>query len=140
VPPCDLCWPVRCSVTSLGGQGSGLGPSGAGMPSRAGHGLLVGPVRAAGWPGPGSKRGPGSTGRLRTSLQARISTTRARMKPDPGAAGTAGTERALRGDLITAETAELTRLYDSGIISPTTRRRLQRNLDLETARLTEGHQ
>ena len=72
--------------------------------------------------------------------KARISTTRARMKPDPGAAGTAGTERALRGDLITAETAELTRLYDSGIISPTTRRRLQRNLDLETARLTEGHQ
>lgn len=77
--------------------------------------------------------------RLRASLQARIGTTRAHMNPGPGAEGTARTERELRGDLITAETAELSRLYDDGIISATTRRRLQRNLDLETARLTEGH-
>ena len=55
-----------------------------------------------------------------------------------GAAGTALTEQELRGDLITAETAELTRLYDAGTISTATRRRLQRNLDLETTRLTEG--
>jgi monovalent cation/hydrogen antiporter len=78
--------------------------------------------------------------RLRTSLQARIGTTRARMDAGPGAAGTAGTERALRGDLITAESAELSRLYQDSTISAATRRRLQRNLDLETTRLTEGQQ
>ena len=76
--------------------------------------------------------------RLRASLQARIGTTRARMVPSPDAPGTAQTERALRGDLISAETAELSRLYDAGTISAATRGRLQRNLDLETARLTEG--
>jgi CPA1 family monovalent cation:H+ antiporter len=78
--------------------------------------------------------------RLRASLQARIATTRARTGPGPDAAGTALTERELRGDLITAETAELSRLYDAGTISAATRRRLQRNLDLETARLTEPPQ
>jgi len=78
--------------------------------------------------------------RLRTSLQARIGTTRARMNQRPDAAGTALTERELRGDLLTAETAELSRLYDAGTISAATRRRLQRNLDLESTRLTEGHQ
>jgi monovalent cation/hydrogen antiporter len=78
--------------------------------------------------------------RLRTSLQARIGTSRARMDRSPDAAGTALTERELRGDLITAESAELSRLYQAGTISATTRRRLQRNLDLETARLTDGHQ
>jgi CPA1 family monovalent cation:H+ antiporter len=76
--------------------------------------------------------------RLRTSLQARIGTTRAHMDHSPNAAGTARTERELRGDLITAESAELSRLYDTGTISAATRRRLQRTLDLETARLTEG--
>ena len=54
------------------------------------------------------------------------------------AAGTAVTERVLRGDLIAAETAELSRLYHAGTISAATRRRLQHSLDLETARLTEG--
>jgi monovalent cation/hydrogen antiporter len=78
--------------------------------------------------------------RLRASLQARIGTTRARMDPDPDAAATVLTERELRGDLITAENAELSRLYDAGAIGAATRRRLQRNLDLETARLTDGHQ
>ena len=62
------------------------------------------------------------------------------MAPGPDAPGTAQTERALRGDLISAETAELSRLYDAGTISAATRGRLQRNLDLETARLTEGKQ
>jgi hypothetical protein len=76
--------------------------------------------------------------RLRTSLQTRVGTTRARMDQDPATADTALTERELRGDLITAESAELSRLYDVGTISAATRRRLQRNLDLETARLTEG--
>jgi hypothetical protein len=78
--------------------------------------------------------------RLRTSLQDRIGSTRARLDQDPGAEPGARTERELRGDLITAEATELSRLYDAGTISAATRRRLQRNLDLETARLTEGHQ
>jgi CPA1 family monovalent cation:H+ antiporter len=78
--------------------------------------------------------------RLRGSLQARIGTARARTRPSSSAASTALTERELRGDLITAEAAELSRLYDAGSISAATRRRLQRNLDLETARLAEGHQ
>jgi CPA1 family monovalent cation:H+ antiporter len=78
--------------------------------------------------------------RLRVGLQARIGTSSARLDNSPDAAGTALTERELRGDLITAESAELTRLYDAGTISAATRRRLQRNLDLETTRLTEGHQ
>jgi CPA1 family monovalent cation:H+ antiporter len=76
--------------------------------------------------------------RLRTSLQARIGTTRARIDTKPEAPATARTERELRGDLVTAEAAELSRLYDAGAISAATRRRLQHNLDLETARL-EGH-
>ena len=76
----------------------------------------------------------------RSRLQARIGTTRARMDAGPDAAGTALTERELRGDLITAEDAELSRLYHDGTISAATLRWLQRNLDLETARLTDGHQ
>jgi monovalent cation/hydrogen antiporter len=76
--------------------------------------------------------------RLRTGLEARIGTTRARLDENPDAAGTALTERELRGDLIAAENAELSRLYDAGTIGAATRRRLQRSLDLETARLTEG--
>ena len=76
--------------------------------------------------------------RLRTGLQARIGTTRGRLDENPGAAGTALTERELRGDLIAAENAELSRLYDAGTIGAATRRRLQRSLDLEIARLTEG--
>ncbi len=76
--------------------------------------------------------------RLRTSLQARIEATRGRTGPRPGAARTASTERELRGDLIAAESAELSRLYDDGTISAATRRRLQHSLDLETTRLTEG--
>jgi CPA1 family monovalent cation:H+ antiporter len=76
--------------------------------------------------------------RLRASLQARIGNTRAASDQDPDAAGKALTERELRGDLIAAESAELSRLYDAGTIGAATRRRLQRNLDLETARLTEG--
>src|SRR5262249_42406988 len=78
--------------------------------------------------------------RLRTSLQARIGTTRARLDQDRGPEPGALTERELRGDLITAEAAELSRLFDAGTISAATRRRLQRNLDLETARLTQGQQ
>jgi CPA1 family monovalent cation:H+ antiporter len=76
--------------------------------------------------------------RLRAGLQAHIGDTRARLDQSPGTEPTALTERELRGDLLAAENAELSRLFDTGTISAATRRRLQRNLDLETARLTEG--
>ena len=78
--------------------------------------------------------------RLRAGLHDRIGNARARMDRNPDAATTTLTERELRGDLIAAEGAELSRLYDDGTVSAATRRQLQRNLDLETARLTEGHQ
>jgi len=48
------------------------------------------------------------------------------------------TEREVRGDLIAAENAELARLFETGVISTATRQRLQRGLDLELTRLTEG--
>ena len=76
--------------------------------------------------------------RLRAGLQARIGDTRARIDQGPETEPAAPTERELRGELIAAEHAELSRLYDTGTISAATRRRLQRGLDLETARLTEG--
>jgi monovalent cation/hydrogen antiporter len=78
--------------------------------------------------------------RLRTSLQARIETTRARMDHGPDTGRPALTERELRADLIAAESAELSRLYDAGTIGAATHQRLQRNLDLETARLAEPPQ
>jgi monovalent cation/hydrogen antiporter len=78
--------------------------------------------------------------RLRTSLQARIGTTQARLDQAPDTGRGTRTERELRGDLIAAENAELSRLYNAGTISAATRRRLQRHLDMETARLTEGQQ
>ena len=46
--------------------------------------------------------------------------------------------RQLRRDLIAVEAAELQRLYDDQAISDTTRRRLQRSLDLEEARLADA--
>ena len=76
--------------------------------------------------------------RLRATLQARVGSARARLDAGPGAGPPARTERELRGDLIAAENAELSRLFQAGTISAATRRRLQRTLDLETARLTEG--
>ncbi|MCX4596610.1 Na+/H+ antiporter [Streptomyces sp. NBC_01549] len=48
------------------------------------------------------------------------------------------TYRQLRRDLITVEETELQRLYDQHRISDTTRRRLQRSLDLEEARLADA--
>jgi Na+/H+ antiporter len=78
--------------------------------------------------------------RLRASLQARIGSTSARTGHGPDTEPDKLTERQLRADLITAENAELARLFDDGTISSATRQRLQRSLDLELARLTNGHQ
>ena len=78
------------------------------------------------------------TGRLRAGLQARIEATRARLDHDQETAREARTERELRGELIAAENAELSRLFEAGTITAASRQRLQRNLDLEAARLAEG--
>jgi monovalent cation/hydrogen antiporter len=75
--------------------------------------------------------------RLRAGLQARIGTTRDRIDQDPDTEPEALPEKELRADLIAAENAELSRLYEDGTISAATRSRLQRSLDLEVTRLAD---
>ena len=75
--------------------------------------------------------------RLRTSLQARIGSTRDRKDQDPDTKPEALPEKELRADLIAAENAELSRLFEDGTISAATRRRLERSLDLEVTRLAD---
>jgi CPA1 family monovalent cation:H+ antiporter len=72
---------------------------------------------------------------VRDSLQTRIEHGRVQAGHTPPPGGDGRTERGLRRDLIAAENAELIRLYQSGTISQATRRRLQRDLDLEATRL-----
>jgi CPA1 family monovalent cation:H+ antiporter len=74
---------------------------------------------------------------LRTGLQARLATIRAHTSRSPDARPGRMSERELRGDVIAAENAELTRLFAADAISAVTRRHLQRGLDLEAARLAE---
>jgi hypothetical protein len=59
--------PGPMSKVACSAKRAGLWPgaSGAGPPSREGHGLLVGPAPGAGWPAPGSRRRPGNSGRPR---------------------------------------------------------------------------
>jgi monovalent cation/hydrogen antiporter len=52
-------------------------------------------------------------GRLRTGLQARIGNTRARINRSPDTEPDAMPKRELRGDLIAAENAELSRLFEA---------------------------
>jgi CPA1 family monovalent cation:H+ antiporter len=75
--------------------------------------------------------------RIRATLQARIAHDRARIDGTPAAEPDSLTERELRRDIIGAENAELTRLYENGAVSAATRQRLQRNLDLEATRLSD---
>jgi monovalent cation/hydrogen antiporter len=78
--------------------------------------------------------------RLRTSLQARIGNTRTHINQAPDTKPGVLSERELQSELIAAENAELSRLFEAGTIGASTRQRLQRNLDLQTTRLTEGQQ
>jgi CPA1 family monovalent cation:H+ antiporter len=71
--------------------------------------------------------------RLRQALVARIDHGHTPEEP-PSSSG-AVTYRQLRRELLAVEMAELTRLFDDGAIDDNTRRRLQRTLDLEDARL-----
>ncbi|MFD9818913.1 Na+/H+ antiporter [Streptomyces violascens] len=75
--------------------------------------------------------------RLRRALLARREHARERLDDtdnDPSESAD-HVYRQLRRDLISEEAAELQRLYEDHRISDTTRRRLQRSLDLEEARL-----
>jgi CPA1 family monovalent cation:H+ antiporter len=80
--------------------------------------------------------------RLRRGLTARLDDARDRLSDDNGNGVHAESAdlvyRQLRRGLIAVETAELQRLYDEHAISDTTRRRLQRSLDLEEARLADA--
>ncbi|MER6129259.1 cation:proton antiporter, partial [Streptomyces sp. NPDC001795] len=80
--------------------------------------------------------------RLRRGLNARLDDARDRLSESNGtAAATESADRVyrqLRRDLIAVETTELQRLYDTHRISDTSRRRLQRALDLEEARLADA--
>jgi len=79
--------------------------------------------------------------RLRRGLTARLDDARDRLTDDTGQSTPTESAdlvyRQLRRDVIAFEAVELQRLYDEHAISDTTRRRLQRSLDLEEARLTD---
>ncbi|MEV6167539.1 Na+/H+ antiporter [Streptomyces sp. NPDC051954] len=80
--------------------------------------------------------------RLRRGLTARLDDARDRLSDHNGQVATAESAdlvyRQLRRDLIAVESVELQRLYDEHAISDTTRRRMQRSLDLEDARLADA--
>ncbi|MEU1412457.1 Na+/H+ antiporter [Streptomyces sp. NPDC005731] len=79
--------------------------------------------------------------RLRRGLNARLEDARDRLTDTDGVLPAESADlvyRQLRRDLIVVETAELQRLFDEHAISDTTRRRLQRSLDLEEARLADA--
>ncbi|GAA2514531.1 Na+/H+ antiporter [Streptomyces longisporus] len=79
--------------------------------------------------------------RLRRGLTARLDDARDRLTDHTGQNAPVESAdllyRQLRRDVIAFEAVELQRLYDEHAISDTTRRRLQRSLDLEEARLTD---
>ncbi|MGW2721289.1 hypothetical protein [Streptomyces sp. NPDC001492] len=79
--------------------------------------------------------------RLHLGLTARLADARDRLTQHTGqrapAESTDLVYRELRRDVIAFQAVELQRLYDAHVISDTTRRRLQRSLDLEEARLTD---
>ncbi|WP_405442249.1 Na+/H+ antiporter [Streptomyces avidinii] len=87
----------------------------------------------------GLEAAPGAVlDRLRRALQARRDHAHDRLGDDEGPYESADqVYRHLRRDLINVEAAELRRLYDDHHISDTTRRQLQRTLDLEEARLSD---
>ncbi len=80
--------------------------------------------------------------RLRRALDSRLDDAHGRLADGNGSPPPSESadlvHRQLRRDLIAVETAELQRLYDEHRISDTTRRRLQRSLDLEEARLADA--
>jgi CPA1 family monovalent cation:H+ antiporter len=75
--------------------------------------------------------------RLRAGLVDRIERAELRLEGDDDIGSVSAAYRALRHDLIAAETAELHRLHEAGEISDPIRREIQRLLDLEETGLHE---
>ncbi len=71
---------------------------------------------------------------LRQNLRTRVEVAKDD-RVDP--AGVQRTYRQLRHDVVTAQSKELARMYADGEISEATRRRIQRQLDLEDARFSD---
>ena len=71
---------------------------------------------------------------LRQNMQTRVELAKGE-GVDP--AGVRQTYRRLRRDIVTVQSNELARMYTDGEISEATRRRLQRQLDLEDARFSD---
>jgi CPA1 family monovalent cation:H+ antiporter len=76
--------------------------------------------------------------RARVRLETRLGQARAHAAGARAAEHGGLTDRQLGRDLIAAENAELTRLFDSGVIGDATRQRLQHSLDLEATRLGDS--
>ncbi|GGU70486.1 Na+/H+ antiporter [Streptomyces albospinus] len=76
--------------------------------------------------------------RLRREMTTRLDLTRQLLDEDDPVESMAATYRQLRREVIAVEVAELRRLHDDHLISDTTRRRLQRSLDLEETRLADS--
>jgi len=74
---------------------------------------------------------------LRQSWTARLARIRADAVDDQDGAAASSIYRQLRRDLLAVEGAELDRLHHDGEITDTTRRRIQRILDLEQAGLSD---
>jgi CPA1 family monovalent cation:H+ antiporter len=74
---------------------------------------------------------------LRHSWQARIQRIQADAEHELSDISAGASYLRLRREILAIEGAELTRLYDTGVITDTTRRRIQRLLDLEHAGLSD---
>jgi len=74
---------------------------------------------------------------LRRGWRARLDRILAHSGDDPEDLAAAGVYRQLRQDLLAVESAELERLHALGSVSDSTRRRIQRILDLEQAGLSD---
>ena len=74
---------------------------------------------------------------LRRGWRARLDRILAHQGDDPEDLAAAGVYRQLRQDLLSVEAAELDRLHAQGTVSDSTRRRIQRILDLEQAGLSD---
>jgi CPA1 family monovalent cation:H+ antiporter len=74
---------------------------------------------------------------LRRGWRARLDRILAHQGDDPDDLAAAGVYRQLRQDLLAVEAAELDRLHAQGTVSDSTRRRIQRILDLEQAGLSD---
>jgi len=74
---------------------------------------------------------------MRRQWEARLQRLEATDGNNPSTTSLGATYRQLRRDLLHAESNELLRLFETGVISDSTRRRIQRRLDLEEASIAD---